>query len=44
MISGTPPAFATVSTARNTPAMRSPLSNATCEAAWMTGPSITGSV
>lgn len=37
------PAFATVSTALNTLAIFSPLSMAICDAAWMTGPSMTGS-
>ena len=43
MMSGTPPALATVSTALNTPLMLSPLFRAIWLAAWMTGPSITGS-
>lgn len=43
MTNGTPLAFATVSTALNTLAIFSPLSMAICDAAWMTGPSMTGS-
>ncbi len=43
MMSGTPPVLATVSTASNTRLMVSPLFRAMEAAAWMTGPSMTGS-